>query len=212
MTSLSTMCGGQQAYPVYITIGNISKALRRKQSTRATVLLAYLPVDTFHHITESEERSRLKHEVTHRAMAIIMEPLRKASREGVEMQCADGHFRRIYPIMAGQIGDWPEQCGMACTSESGCPKCKQKRKGRGSYGNPAPKRKSCETLIALSGYFKHNSLDELEPLGLKPWWPWWANMPYLNFFATLMPDLLHQLHQGMIKTHLVGWVSSVMNP
>jgi hypothetical protein len=74
-TALSTMCGGQQAYPVYVTIGNISKSLRRKASTRAMVLLAYLPVDKFLHISDPDERSWLKHEVTHRAMEIVMDPL-----------------------------------------------------------------------------------------------------------------------------------------
>jgi hypothetical protein len=31
-TCLSVMCGGQKAYPVYATLGNIKKDIRRKPS------------------------------------------------------------------------------------------------------------------------------------------------------------------------------------
>ncbi|KAB5589025.1 hypothetical protein CTheo_7537 [Ceratobasidium theobromae] len=175
-TTLSTMCGRQQAYPVYITITNISKSLRRKVSSRAMVLLVYLPVDKFLNIADPDERSWLKHKLTHRAMDIMTNPLWVASRSGVEMWCADGHIRRIYPIVAGVIADRPEQCGHACVEESGCPKCKQKRKGHGGYGKQAPKQEAAETLLTIHEVLQHKDQGELEPLGLKPWWPWWANM------------------------------------
>lgn len=35
--------GGKMAYPVYLTIGNIPKEIRRKPSHRAHILLTYLP-------------------------------------------------------------------------------------------------------------------------------------------------------------------------
>ncbi|KAG9119649.1 hypothetical protein FRC07_005243 [Ceratobasidium sp. 392] len=53
-------------------------------------------------------------------------------------------------------------------------------------------------------------LAELEELGLKPWLPWWAGLPHLNFHASLTPDLLHQLHQGLFKTHLIPWAYHAM--
>jgi hypothetical protein len=31
----------------------------------------------------------------------------------------------------------------------------------------------------------------------------------MNFHASIMPDLLHQLHQGMIKTHVLTWTKKV---
>ncbi|KAG9091537.1 hypothetical protein FS749_016465, partial [Ceratobasidium sp. UAMH 11750] len=208
-TRLSMMSGGQQAYPVYITLGNIDKSIRRKSTSHAMVLLAYLPVDEFEDAADADEKARLKNDLTHRAMEIVTEPLRTASN-GVEMQCPDGRFRRGYPIVAAMVGDWPEQCMMACVSQSGCPKCIQKEARRGDYPGRARPRNNTETLEALSRYFKTGDLGELEELGLKPWWPWWANLPYVDFAATLMPDVLHQIHQGMIKTHLVRWIRKLM--
>ncbi|KAG8684188.1 hypothetical protein FRC11_012493, partial [Ceratobasidium sp. 423] len=195
-----------EAYPVYITIGNIPKSVRRKVNRHATVLLGYLPVDTFSEVTDVDERARLRHQLTHDALTVLMEPLRRAAKEGVVMTCADGRQRRIYPIPAAFEGDWPEQCGMACADEGGCPVCEQIYDQRSHYPNLAPLRNPDGTLAALRACLDNDKdPGELKPLRLKPWWPWWASIPYMNFHASIMPDLLHQLYQGMLKTHVIAW-------
>jgi len=45
-----TSFDGKSVYPVYITIGNIPKDIRRKPSTHTQTLLAYLPVSSLDHI------------------------------------------------------------------------------------------------------------------------------------------------------------------
>ncbi|KAG8727915.1 hypothetical protein FRC11_012194 [Ceratobasidium sp. 423] len=50
------------------------------------------------------------------------------------------------------------------------------------------------------------STDKLRENGLKPWWPFWADLPYVNLGACLTPDLLHQLYKGLFWTHLMEWI------
>jgi hypothetical protein len=81
-TTLSMISGDQQAYPVYLTLGNISKRIRRKVSQRATILIGYLPVEDFKSAVDLAERERLEGELVHRAMEILLELLKKAGQRG----------------------------------------------------------------------------------------------------------------------------------
>ncbi|KAF8684334.1 Zn-finger protein [Rhizoctonia solani] len=206
-TNLTTVAGGIQAYPVMVSIGNISKDIRRKPSMHATVLLGYLPVEEFKDVGDEKLRQRLKGELRHRAMEKLLEPLKKASKEGVLMWCADGRQRRAYPILAAYIGDSPEQHDMACSVRSGCPVCTTLKENRGTYPQNAPLRQKSEVLLTIQKWKDGLlSTDKLREHGLKPWWPFWANLPYVNLGDCLTPDLLHQLYKGLFWTHLMEWI------
>ncbi|KAJ3722513.1 hypothetical protein C8R42DRAFT_532112, partial [Lentinula raphanica] len=131
-TQLTQFSGNKSAYPVYLTLGNIPKDLRRKPESRACVLIAYLSVDQPSKKGLSKRQFKLrKYQIFHRSMAIVLETLKKAGNPGgpgVEMVGGDGSVRRVYPVLAAYVADYPEQCLVTCTKYGTCPKCRRKAK------------------------------------------------------------------------------------
>jgi len=119
-TTLTQFSGDKVAYPVYLTIGNISKSIRHQSSSHTTMLIAYLPVtqlDCF------EDAKVAKYRLFHACMKTVLEPLRAPGQSGQNMTCADGFLHQIFPILAAYVADFPEQCLVACCQESRCPIC-----------------------------------------------------------------------------------------
>ncbi|PSR76367.1 hypothetical protein PHLCEN_2v8507 [Hermanssonia centrifuga] len=204
---LSTFSGDKSAWPVYLSIGNIPKAIRRSPSSRATVLIGYLPVAKLECFSEAT-RSMYGYQLFHDCMKSLLKPLVEAGAKGVDMVCADGFIRRVYPIVAAYIADHPEQCLVACCKENYCPKClvDPTKRGQGSevlslFREPA------KSAQMMADAMKGSPSDTWAKSGLRALNPFWAELPHCNIFDCMTPDILHQLHKGVFKDHTVKWAT-----
>ncbi|KAH7903050.1 hypothetical protein BJ138DRAFT_977429, partial [Hygrophoropsis aurantiaca] len=118
-----TLFRNKTAYPVYLTIGNLPKSIRRKPSRHGQILLAYLPTTRLSHITNKASRRRTLANLFHACMSQIVQPLQTAGIEGIMMTSGDGVKRRCHPILASFVGDYPEQCLVTGAYTGDCPIC-----------------------------------------------------------------------------------------
>ncbi|KAI0292756.1 hypothetical protein BC826DRAFT_954755 [Russula brevipes] len=210
-TRLTNLSGDQQAWPVYLSLGNISKSLRRRPSSHTTVLVGYLPVVKMHQISE-KDRSVEIYRLFHHSMRCVLRPMQDAGSQGTDVVCGDGVVRRVYPILVSYIADFPEQCLVACCKESRCPRCMVPADER-EYPGPYTLRRQDTTLNALQGHRMRDALamEVFNADGIRRvYQPFWAELPHCDIFSCFTPDILHQLHKGIFHSHLVEWCTQLI--
>ncbi|KAF8597233.1 hypothetical protein BDV93DRAFT_453326, partial [Ceratobasidium sp. AG-I] len=204
-TRLTNFSGDKKAHPVYITIGNLPKRLRRRISKRTNVLLGYLPVPKLDCEPDKDKRGYHRRDLFHKCMRAMLLPLSEACENGVEVVCSDGNIRRIFPVLASYVADFPEQCKIACIKNTHCPLCTVKPGKRGDLGD-SPLRTRDRIIDARRQHKRKEGSAEFVRLGLHDVEPFWEDYPHVDVGCLMTPDLLHQLHKGVIKDHLTKWV------
>ena len=176
-------------------------------SSHATILLGYIPVGKFDNFSE-KTRPIAQYRLFHHCMAMILTSLVNTGQSGVEMTCADSTIHWIFPILAAYLANYPEQCLVACCMENCCPLCKIDPNARGDNIR-GPKHDMTESLNLLVHNENQSSTalrQEMKTIGLHPVYPpFWKDLPHTDIFQAFTPNLLHQLHKGVFKEHLVKW-------
>ncbi|KAJ8509360.1 hypothetical protein ONZ45_g8474 [Pleurotus djamor] len=209
-----TLFRNKSAYPLYLTIGNIPKEIRRKPSKRAYILLAYLPITKLEGVTNKASRRRQLANLYHACLSHILAPLHSAGLSGLFLTSGDGLIRRGHPIFACFIGDYPEQTLVTAT-KSGCPTCPAKPDELGHYtrDDPSPWLKNLNAILDVLDSFDVDPggfLQACQEVGIKPIIdPFWKDLPYCHIYRSITPDILHQLLQGVIK-HVISWVTDAL--
>jgi hypothetical protein len=165
-TKLSTFRGDQTTWPIYLSISNIAKATRHQISSRATVLIGYIPVSKLECFSMAYEAQQLAgYRLYHHCMKTLLEPLIKAGKSGIDMLCADGLVQKVFPILSVYVADHPEQCLIVNVQENHCPRGKI---SPNCQGEPTScfLRKVDKTLHLLSSHSSGDNTASL-PNGLR---------------------------------------------
>jgi len=201
------------AYPIYMTIGNIPKNIRRKPSQMAQVLIGYIPTSKLLGLTCKAARHRAVANLFHACMRDVLHPIVAPGESGVAMMSGDGVWRRCHPIFASFIGDYPEQALVTCTFSGRCSKCNVAPDELGEYQTFPPRLHQ----LAIDTYHLADEDTRVfhaacRNAGLKPvYHPFWEFLPLADIFISITPDVLHQLLQGMMK-HLIRWLVRIFGP
>ncbi|KAG1821444.1 hypothetical protein EV424DRAFT_1472306 [Suillus variegatus] len=183
-----TMFRNKSAYPIYLTIGNIPKEIRRKPSS---------------------SRCRTISNLYHACMSRILAPLKTAGTDGLVMSSGDGVERHCHPLFACFVGNYPEQLLTTGVKAMECLKCDIPTEELGS--NTAP-FEICNLHAVLDALSRIDDSDLVfvqacrEAVIKSIIHPYWEDLPHANIFQAVTPDILHQLYQGLIK-HLLGWLA-----
>jgi hypothetical protein len=211
--TLLTLFRGKMAYPIYMTIGNIPKDIRRKPSRQAQILIGYIPTNKLEGITNKAARRRALANLFHGCMSNVLGPISCYGETGIAMMSGDGIWRRCHPIFAIFVGDYPEQALVTCTYNGRCPKCTVPPGRLGEYRlfPPHVQDAAIDAYLLADGDV-HEFHQACREAGLKPvYHPFWETLPLSDIFLSITPDILHQMLQGMMK-HLIKWLIGIFGP
>lgn len=172
--------------------------------------MAYLPTTRLEHITNKAARRRAVANLFHACMGEILAPLREAGLEGIPMKSADGVERRCHPILAAYVGDYPEQILVTTAYSGDCACCDAGKGDLGAYPLVHAYRDIEAALAAVHTLGTDLWVERCREANIKPvQHPFWEALPYTSIFASITPDVLHQLYQGVMK-HLIGWLTDIV--
>ncbi|EDQ99025.1 uncharacterized protein LACBIDRAFT_335428 [Laccaria bicolor S238N-H82] len=189
-----------------------------KPSDQACVLITYLSVDKICRdcMSKVEQRGRIQH-LFHESMRILLEPLKDAANNRVEMLCADGYVQKIFPVLSSYVADHPEHCLVSCSKYGTCPKCQCPANNLQSPDKyPDCTQLWTEKIIKntkanacqLSDFYNDCRAQDISG-GV--YVPFWSGFPHTDIRHIITPNILHQLYQGVFK-HIVNWCKQAMSP
>lgn len=150
-------------------------------------------------------------------MRMVLSPLIEAGKHGVNMSAGNGSIYRVHPILSCYAADYPEQCLVTCSKSGTCPKCRTTADNLQDM-EPGERRTQTwtqevidhakETSNTQSQFFHEcMSLEVSGSLNT----PFWSSFPFTDIHRSIMPDVLHQLYQGVLK-HLISWCQRAIPP
>jgi len=195
---LTNFSSDQQAWSLYLTIGNIRKDFCRTPTKRAWILVGLIPCPP--------KGAKNTDEAWHSTVGTVLSPLRNLdiTGPGLKWDCADGFQRQCYPLLAAWVGDYLEQVMVAQVSYGSYPMCEIPEHAPMGHSTFRPVDTPQDQHIYLELLDKTN-IDVLHTLGVHPIRNQFWQYPLCNVYPLWQPDELHQLLLGLVE-NLLHWL------
>jgi hypothetical protein len=197
MNHLINFSGDQDAWPLYLTLGNIRKYICRSPQMHACILVGLIPCP----LTAAQKFVA----AWPSAVGTVLFQLRHfdLTGRGMKWDCADGFQRQSYPLLAPWDRDHLEEVIIAQVSYGSYPMC--------HIPKDAPMWHSTFRLLdnlrdqhIYSKLLEDNHIDALLTLSVHPISHQFWKYPLCNIYRLWQPNELHQLLLGLVKD-LLHW-------
>ena len=134
--------------------------------------------------------------------------MESARHDRILLVSGDGAVGRCFPILVAYVGDYPEQTLVMLVKTSNCPICPAPCENIGDWESklePCDTQKIIDVLNSVdrgaTKFSKACAKARIKPIQCV----FWKNLPFINIYHSITPDILHQLYQGILK-HLISWI------
>lgn len=127
---------------------------------------------------------------------------------GFKWLCADGYYRRCFPVLAAWVADSPEYNVITRSVQNSCPRCEIPIQEMGHHDGGSLNHKlrcsnEMETLFEAPYTPGQRDMMDAVDIWRKPNFFW--RLPLCNVYRLWQPDLLHQIWIGVAAT-MMGWL------
>jgi hypothetical protein len=211
-THLTILGGNKEAWPLYLSIGNIPSKTRSLLSTKTWVVLAYIPIVCF----EGKHSKALEAHYFHQCIHHILAPLVSVRETGSPITLGNGNVLNCFFCLAAWIADYEEQVLLNCIKSRTSTTMLAGSKELGKP-DPAPLQTQEFMLGALDQLAHECDIADMDTykmaaksLGLSAVnSPFWLDHPEYDPSLTLSPDILHGLHK-LWCDHILSWTQNII--
>lgn len=210
------------AWPVYMSLGNLSVNLQSSPSTGSWIPIAYLPCCEWETKLNSIQKDNTFHGVCnshlfHQALKHTLLPLKEAGKAGVWMVDGCGNVCHCFPLLSAYLADYPEQVLVNIAPYDASPVTKATRNDTGRLERfpECTYEDIMEILQDLGEEFREELTAEdmvvyhvrASALGLTTVCePFWENLPHVQPNKMITLDILHNAH-GFFCHHIIKCVA-----
>ncbi|KAG9054398.1 hypothetical protein FS842_005248 [Serendipita sp. 407] len=213
-THLTQFTGDKKAWPIYMSVGNISSRARQEAASNAWAVIAYIPIVTWN--DEKEIHGALSSRLFHQCMEMVLKPLVEAGTTGINLVDSIGNVRRSYPLVASYLADYPEQIMVNCAAGKTSPTTQAGPHDLGNMQRAEPRTTEwvLDQIRHVTASINPQDVSAYTARARKHllngvYQPFWEKLPFFRVDSCTAPDIFHSVIRFW-RDHLFKWIVNLI--